>query len=35
MGDTRKRDNIRTGILLALFSAACLVGFFIKFAFFK
>jgi hypothetical protein len=32
---TRKRDNIRTGIFLALLSASCLVGFFVKVYFFK
>jgi len=32
---TRKRDNIRTGIFLALFAVACLAGFFVKVYFFK
>ncbi len=35
MGDNLKRDNIRTGIILALLSAACFFGFFAKFYFFK
>jgi len=32
---TRKRDNIRTGIFLALLAAGCFVGFFVKVYFFK
>jgi len=35
VGDTRKRDNIRTGMFLALLSASCFVGFFVKVYFFK
>ena len=35
LGGNRKIDNIRTGIILALFSAACFVGFFVKVYFFK